>query len=73
MKKPTDALKNLSYTDHVEIVKMLIENGADINHKDAYGRTPLMTVAGQGKQGISILFHPFEVPKKFAMRSTHFF
>lgn len=42
-------LINAIDTDHVRIAKRLIENGADINHKGAYGRTPLMVVAGQSK------------------------
>lgn len=42
-------LINAIDTDHVRIAKRLIENGTDINHKGAYGRTPLMVVAGQSK------------------------
>lgn len=37
------------YIDHVEIMKMLIEYGADVNHKAANGKSSLIIVAGQGK------------------------
>lgn len=38
-----------SHTDEVNISKWLIEYGADINHKDENGRTPLMEAVSQGK------------------------
>lgn len=31
-------------------MKILIDNGADINHKPENGETPLIVVAGQGKR-----------------------
>lgn len=40
----------LSHTDHIGIFKMLIENGADINYKDANDKTPLIILASQGNQ-----------------------
>lgn len=40
---------HIQYTDHVNISKWLLESGADVNHKGDQGRTPLITVAGQGK------------------------
>lgn len=45
----------MSYTDQVNIARWLIENGADINHKNNNGRTSLMIVAGQGKQTFKYL------------------
>jgi ankyrin repeat protein len=32
---------------HTDMVKMLVENGADVNSRDAIGRTPLMVAAAQ--------------------------
>jgi ankyrin repeat protein len=33
---------------HVEIVHLLLQNGADVNAKDKYGETPLHEAAGHG-------------------------
>lgn len=47
---------NNDVTDHERIIKMLIENGADVNHKGAYGKTPLMLMAGEGNTKVAFLF-----------------
>lgn len=36
------------HIDHVQIVDLLIQKGADINNKGDNDKTPLMLVAGQG-------------------------
>lgn len=44
----------MSYTDQVNIAKLLIDGGANVNHKGAKNETPLIATAGQGKQNKSI-------------------
>lgn len=41
----------MSHTERETIVNMLIENGADVNHKDANDETPLIRAANAGKRG----------------------
>lgn len=52
-KKTIHAITNLidiiTDTDQVSLIRLLIEKGVDINHKDAYGETPLIIAADQGK------------------------
>lgn len=38
-----------SHIDQVNIFKMLVANGADVNNKGANDTTPIMIVAGQGE------------------------
>lgn len=43
------------HTGHFEIFKMLIESEADINHRGAYDRTPLISIARASKQMIFLM------------------
>lgn len=40
--------KSTSFLGSENIVKMLIDNGANINMKDEMGRTPLIAAASKG-------------------------
>lgn len=42
-----------SHAGHVEIVKLLILNGADVYQKDKYHETPLHAAASTGKVEVS--------------------
>ena len=33
---------------HIEVVRLLVENGAEVNDRDKYDRTPLHRAAGEG-------------------------
>lgn len=52
----TPLLKS-THLRNLMIVRVLIEKGADFNHKDSIGRTPLMIVAGPGKQNMCSNVH----------------
>lgn len=41
LKKKSIHLKTLNQLDHDEVLKFLAERGADINHKNNRGHTPL--------------------------------
>lgn len=49
-KKTLTSSNRCHHTDNVEMVDVLIENGADVNNEDDNWRTPLMMAAGQGNR-----------------------
>ena len=49
--KGSTALKEASFYGHDEIVRLLIEKGADVNMGDEGGWTPLIDAASKGKIG----------------------
>jgi ankyrin repeat protein len=47
-----DALNSASYNGNVNIVKSLVEHGADVNYKEKYGGFPLMSATRKGNFNI---------------------
>lgn len=68
---------NVLHTDQLNISKWLVENGADINHKGAYGETPLIIASDQGEQNklnsqlilIENCYHKNKMHQKFCMKT----
>jgi ankyrin repeat protein len=46
------ALMAAAYTNNVEIVNLMIENGADVNARDDMARTALAVAKMRGHQGV---------------------
>ena len=44
-----------SASDNLETVKLLVEQGADVNHKNNHGITPLMSAAMRSPEIVSFL------------------
>lgn len=57
---------------HVDTVGLLLEAGADINNTDAWGRTPLMRAAWEGRTAmVRLLLQKGADPKRLGREATH--
>jgi len=56
LKTERTALMAASDNGHFDVVKMLLDNGADVNAKDQNGRTALYFAKEKGHQNIIMLF-----------------
>jgi ankyrin repeat protein len=45
-------LNSASTNGHVDVVKLLLEKGANVESKDKYGRTPLLLAARCGREAV---------------------
>lgn len=60
-----------AYYDHPEVAKYLIDNGANINHPDKYGYTPIHVAAKFGSQWVMRVLLAYEATLGYGRDGFH--
>lgn len=67
--KYSDILLHNTYGMNLSMIRLLIEKGADINVKDAYGNTPIIIAASMGQLNVVKLY--LKLDAKICSKSLH--